>query len=41
MIDQMRAIDNRRFRRALGPAPARCLKEIERSVQILLDLPGA
>lgn len=40
LIDQLRAIDNRRFRSALGPAPARCLKEIERSVLILLDLPG-
>jgi mRNA interferase MazF len=40
LIDQLRAIDNRRFRSALGAAPARCLKEIERSVLILLDLPG-
>lgn len=41
MIDQMRAIDNRRFRRALGAAPARSLAEIGRNVAILLDLPGA
>ena len=41
LVDQIRAIDNRRFRRALGAAPARCLAEIERSVAILLDLPGA
>ena len=41
MIDQLRAIDNRRLRRALGAAPARCLEEIERAVAILLDLPGA
>lgn len=40
MVDQLRAIDNRRFRRELGAAPARCLKEIERNVAILLDLPG-
>jgi mRNA interferase MazF len=41
MIDQLRAIDNRRLRRALGAAPARCLEEIARNVAILLDLPGA
>jgi mRNA interferase MazF len=39
LVDQIRAIDNRRFRRELGAAPERCLKEIERSVAILLDLP--
>ena len=38
LIDQIRAIDNRRFRRELGAAPARCLKEIERNVSVLLDL---
>jgi mRNA interferase MazF len=38
LIDQIRAIDNRRFRSALGAAPAHCLKEVERSVAILLDL---
>ena len=41
MVDQLRAIDNRRLRRALGAAPARCLEEIARNVAILLDLPGA
>ena len=41
MVDQIRAIDNRRFRRALGGAPARCLAEIEMGIAILLDLPGA
>ncbi|MFI5362190.1 MAG: type II toxin-antitoxin system PemK/MazF family toxin [Elusimicrobiota bacterium] len=41
MIDQPRAIDNRRLKRALGAAPGRCLEEIERNVAILLDLPGA
>ena len=41
MVDQMRAVDNRRLRRALGAASARCLEEIERSIAILLDPPGA
>ena len=41
LVDQIRAIDNRRFRRALGAAPARCVAAMERSIAILLDLPGA
>lgn len=41
MIDQPRAIDNRRLRRALGAAPARCLKDVGRAVALVLDLPGA
>jgi mRNA interferase MazF len=41
MVDQIRAIDNRRFRRALGAAPARSLAEINRNIAILLDLPGS
>jgi mRNA interferase MazF len=41
MVDQMRAIDNRRIRRALGPAPARCLDQIARNIAIILDLPHA
>ena len=41
LIDQLRAIDNRRLRRALGAAPARRLAEAEHAVAILLDLPGS
>ena len=39
MIDQLRAIDNGRLRRALGAAPRRCLEEIQRRVALVLDLP--
>lgn len=39
IIDQIRAIDNRRLRRSLGAAPARRLAEVERAIAILLDLP--
>lgn len=41
MVDQLRAIDNRRLRRALGAVPVRRLQEIEASIAVLLDLPGA
>jgi mRNA interferase MazF len=41
IVDQIRAIDNRRLRRALGAAPSRCLKEVEQRIAILLDLPNA
>jgi mRNA interferase MazF len=41
MVDQLRAIDNSRFRRALGAVPPGCLDEVQRRVAILLDLPGA
>ncbi len=41
LIDQVRSIDNRRLRRALGAAPARRLSEVERAFALLLDLPGA
>ena len=41
LLDQIRAIDNRRFRRELGAAPARCLREIERGIAIVLDLPDS
>jgi mRNA interferase MazF len=40
MVDQLRAIDNRRLRRVLGAAPRRCLEEIRRAVDTLLDLSG-
>jgi mRNA interferase MazF len=38
MVDQLRSIDNRRIRRALGAAPKRCLEQIERNVALILDL---
>jgi mRNA interferase MazF len=41
IVDQVRSIDNHRFSRALGAAPARCLKEVDERIAILLDLPGA
>lgn len=41
LVDQPRAIDNRRFKRALGRASARSLAAVERGIAVLLDLPGA
>ena len=38
MVDQVRSIDNRRFRRVLGQAPSHRLAEIEGRVALLLDL---
>jgi mRNA interferase MazF len=38
MIDQSRAIDNRRFVRALEPLPARILREVEQKLRRLGDL---
>jgi mRNA interferase MazF len=38
MIDQSRAIDNRRFVRALRPLPARLLREVEEKLRRLGDL---
>jgi len=41
LIDQPRAIDNRRILRALGAAPTRRLSDVENALSLLLDLPGA
>lgn len=38
MIDQSRAIDNRRFVRALQPLPRRLLREVEEKLRRLADL---
>jgi mRNA interferase MazF len=38
MIDQSRAIDNRRFRRALRSLPAPILREIEHKLRLLAEL---
>lgn len=38
MIDQSRAIDNRRFVRALKPLPRRLLQEVEEKLRRLGDL---
>ena len=38
MIDQSRAIDNRRFVRSLGPLPAALLREVEAKLRHLADL---
>jgi len=38
MIDQSRAIDNRRFARALKPLPPSILKEVEEKLHLLADL---
>jgi mRNA interferase MazF len=38
MIDQSRAIDNRRFVRALEPLPRRILREVEEKLRLLGDL---
>lgn len=40
MVDQIRAIDNRRLRRPLGAVSSRQLAEVERNLAIILDLPG-
>ena len=41
IVDQIRAIDDRRLRRALGAVPLRQLAEVEQAVAILLDFPAA
>jgi len=41
LIDQIRAIDDRRLRREIGAAPPPRLREVERNTALLLDLPGA
>jgi len=38
MIDQSRAIDNKRFVRALKPLPASLLREVEEKLRLLADL---
>jgi mRNA interferase MazF len=38
MIDQCRAIDKRRFTRALKPLPALLLREVKEKVRLLADL---
>ena len=38
MIDQSRAIDNRRFVRALKPLPRSILREVEEKLRCLADL---
>ncbi len=38
MIDQSRAIDNRRIVRALGPLPEAILKEVEDKLRLLAEL---
>lgn len=38
MIDQSRAIDNRRFKRALRPLPAPLLREVKDKLRLLGDL---
>jgi hypothetical protein len=38
MIDQSRAIDNRRFVRALRPLPATFLREVEQKLRLLAEL---
>lgn len=38
LVDQLRAMDNRRLRRALGAAPASRLTAAERAVAVLLDI---
>ncbi|OGS41804.1 MAG: hypothetical protein A2506_13400 [Elusimicrobia bacterium RIFOXYD12_FULL_66_9] len=41
LIDQIRSIDMRRLRRELGAAPPRRMREVERNIALLLDLPEA
>jgi len=41
LIDQPRALDNRRLRRALGASPPARLAEVERAAALLLDLTDA
>ena len=38
MIDQSRAIDNRRFVRALRPFPPSLFREVEEKLRLLADL---
>lgn len=38
MIDQLRAIDNRRFKREIGKLSTKKLLEIEEKIRIILDL---
>jgi mRNA interferase MazF len=38
MIDQGRALDNRRLRKRLGALPRPVLREVKRKVRLLLDL---
>jgi mRNA interferase MazF len=38
MVDQSRAIDNRRFRRALGPLPRRIMTEVAEKLRLLVEL---
>jgi hypothetical protein len=38
MIDQSRAIDNRRFARALEPLPRPILREVDEKLRRLADL---
>ena len=38
MIDQSRTIDNRRFRRTLGPMPAVVLEEVKQKLRLLAEL---
>jgi hypothetical protein len=38
MIDQSRAIDNRRFVRELRPLPASLLREVEEKLRLLAEL---
>ncbi len=38
MIDQSRAIDNARFKRALRPLPALILREVKQKLRLLGDL---
>jgi mRNA interferase MazF len=40
MVDQSRAIDNRRFIRALKALPSSLLREVETKLRRLADLPG-
>lgn len=39
MIDQMRAIDNRRFVKELGEVPRRILEGVYRDIGIVIDFP--
>jgi mRNA-degrading endonuclease toxin of MazEF toxin-antitoxin module len=38
MIDQSRAIDNRRFRRMLGRLPAPFMREVKEKLRLLAEL---
>ena len=41
MIDQIRAIDNRRLMKELGEVPRRVLDAVSQNVALVLDLPSA